>query len=73
MKSWSIVIARLDRAPSIPETAVIEPRGRSVLDRPVKPGDDNQFVACGLPPTPAFQFCNRSHVDIDIPALAPAI
>src|SRR3979490_904239 len=52
MKSWSIVVARLDQ---------------------VKPGDDNQFVACGLPPTPAFQFCNRSHVDIDIPALAPAI
>jgi hypothetical protein len=23
--------------------------------------------------TPAFQFCNRSHVDIDIPVLAPAI
>jgi hypothetical protein len=57
----------------------IAPRDHEVMvnchwaNRPVKPGDDNQFVACGLPPTPAFQFCNRSHVDIDIPALAPAI
>jgi hypothetical protein len=25
------------------------------------------------PPNPAFQFCNRSHVDIDIPDLASAI
>jgi hypothetical protein len=31
--------------PSIPETAVIEPRNRGVLDRPVKPGDDN--LGCG--------------------------
>jgi hypothetical protein len=30
--------------PSIPEAVVIESRGRGVLDRPVKPGDDD-FVA----------------------------
>jgi hypothetical protein len=27
--------------PSIPEAAVIEPRSRGVLDRPVKPDDDS--------------------------------
>jgi hypothetical protein len=35
---FSAVIARLDRAPSIPETLMIEPKSRGVLDRPVKPG-----------------------------------
>jgi hypothetical protein len=30
-------------------------------------------LGAAVPQTPAFQFCNRSHVDIDIPALAPAI
>src|SRR3954469_5694652 len=29
------------RGPSIPETLMIEPRSRGVLDHPVKPGDDN--------------------------------
>jgi len=28
-------------ASSIPEAVLIQPRGRSVLDRPVKPGDDS--------------------------------
>jgi hypothetical protein len=28
--------------PSIPEAAVLEPIGRGVLDRPVKPGDDSE-------------------------------
>jgi len=27
--------------PSIPEAAAIKPRGRGVLDPPVKPGDDS--------------------------------
>jgi hypothetical protein len=31
--------------PSIPETLVIVPRSRGVLDRPVKPGDDSLFMA----------------------------
>ena len=30
--------------PSIPEAPVIEPKGRGVLDRPVKPDDDNSSV-----------------------------
>ena len=45
------VIARLDRATSIPETPKIEPRSRGVLGRPVKPGDDNGvcFIHQGPP------------------------
>jgi len=31
--------------PSIPETPAIVPIRRGVLDRPVKPGDDNLVVA----------------------------
>jgi len=31
---------RFKRASSIPETVVLEPMGRGVLDRPDKPGDD---------------------------------
>jgi hypothetical protein len=31
------------RGSSIPETAVIEPKSRGVLDRPVKPDDDSSF------------------------------
>ena len=34
---------------SIPETAVLEPRGRGVLGRPVKPGDDSECVVLALP------------------------
>ena len=45
--SWCVVrerhrVMRLTERPSIPETPAIESRSRSVLDRPVKPGDDNQ-------------------------------
>ena len=40
--SYSLVIARPDRAPSIPETPMIEPIRRSVLDRRVKPGGDSR-------------------------------
>jgi hypothetical protein len=36
----SVVMPRESGASSIPETAVLEPMGRGVLDRPVEPGDD---------------------------------
>jgi hypothetical protein len=36
------VIARESGRSSIPETPTIDPIGRSVLDRPVKPGDDGK-------------------------------
>jgi hypothetical protein len=39
--------------PSIPETPAIESRGRGVLDRAVKPGDDG-FVVAGVSPNPSF-------------------
>jgi len=29
--------------PSIPENLIIESKGRGVLDRPVKPGDDSKM------------------------------
>jgi hypothetical protein len=38
----SAVIAGAGRRFSIPETAVLKPMGRGVLDRPVKPGDDTK-------------------------------
>ena len=38
------VIARLDRATQYSRDACVQPRNRSVLDRPVKPGDDNLVV-----------------------------
>ncbi|MEH2572559.1 hypothetical protein V1272_001894 [Bradyrhizobium sp. AZCC 1708] len=41
------VIARLDRAPSIPETAMIEPIGRGVLD-PCLRRDDDGVLCCYL-------------------------
>jgi hypothetical protein len=47
---FSAVIARLDRAPSIPETLMIEPKSRGVLDRPVKPDDDNSLWKATCPP-----------------------
>jgi hypothetical protein len=37
---FSAVIARESGQSSIPETAVLEPIGSSLLGRPVKPGDD---------------------------------
>jgi hypothetical protein len=37
----SAVIVRESGRSSIPETLMMESRGRGVLDRPVKPGDDN--------------------------------
>jgi len=37
---FAAVIARESGQSSIPETAVLERMGRSVLDRPVEPGDD---------------------------------
>jgi hypothetical protein len=37
----SLVIARLDRATQYSRGAVNKSRGRGVLDRPVKPDDDN--------------------------------
>jgi hypothetical protein len=36
----SLVVAREGGRSSIPETLAIAPRGRGVLDRPVKPDDD---------------------------------
>jgi hypothetical protein len=39
------VIARLDRATQYSAAFVIDPKGRRVLDHPVKPGDDS--VLCG--------------------------
>jgi hypothetical protein len=36
-----IVIAREGGRSSIPETLMMESRGRGVLDRPVKPDDDS--------------------------------
>jgi hypothetical protein len=33
------------RGSSIPETPAIEPKGRCVLDRPVKPDDDNLYAS----------------------------
>src|SRR5690242_6258704 len=36
----SAVMLRESGASSIPETAVLEPMSRGVLDRPVEPGDD---------------------------------
>jgi len=36
----TIVIARLDRATQYSRDGRVQPRSRSVLDRPVKPGDD---------------------------------
>src|SRR5260370_17455217 len=38
------VIARLDRATQYAVTAVMESRGRGVLGRPVKPGDDTEWM-----------------------------
>ncbi len=40
-KSNTGVIARLDRATQYSRDACVQPRSRSVLDRPVKPGDDS--------------------------------
>ena len=39
----SAVIVRESGRSSIPETLMIESRGRGVLDRPVKPDDDNSL------------------------------
>jgi hypothetical protein len=39
----SAVIVRESGRSSIPETLTIESRGRGVLDRPVKPDDDNSL------------------------------
>jgi hypothetical protein len=38
------VIARLDRATQYSRDASVQPRSRSVLDRPIKPGDDGLVV-----------------------------
>jgi hypothetical protein len=43
------VIARLDRATQYSRDGRVQPISRSVLDRPVKPGDDSLLVAGGLP------------------------
>ena len=42
------VIARLDRAIQYAEAAVVEPRRRSVLDAPVKPGHDSAKRGFGV-------------------------
>jgi hypothetical protein len=42
------VIARLDRATQYSRDGRVQPISRSVLDRPVKPGDDSFVVAGGL-------------------------
>jgi hypothetical protein len=47
------VIARLDRATQYSRDRRVKPRSRGVLDRPVKPGDDNLVVA-GVLPNPSF-------------------
>jgi len=39
------VIARESGRSSIPETPVLEPRRRGVLDRRVKPGDDSGVLS----------------------------
>src|SRR5438445_10089024 len=49
------VIARLDRATQYSETAVIESRGRGVLDAPVKPGHDGDLGGAGFPRPPAYK------------------
>jgi len=48
-KTNTTVIARLDRATQYSRDSRVQPRGRGVLDRPVKPGDDSLVVAGGLP------------------------
>ena len=40
-RTLSAVVLRESGGPSIPETPVFNPKGRGVLDRPVKPDDDN--------------------------------
>ena len=44
----SAVIARLDPATQYSRDGRVQSRSRSVLDRPVKPGDDSLVVAGGL-------------------------
>src|SRR6185369_9262652 len=52
--SYSTVIVRESGRSSIPETAVIERKSRSVLDRPVKPDDDGGGCARSRPhPAPS--------------------
>jgi hypothetical protein len=41
----TVVIARLDRATQYSRDGRVQPRGRGVLDRPVKPGDDTLVPA----------------------------
>jgi hypothetical protein len=43
------VITRLDRATRYSRDRRVQPKSRSVLDRPVKPGRDNLVVAGVLP------------------------
>jgi hypothetical protein len=44
----SAVIARLDRATQYSRDSRVQSRYRSILDRPVRPGDDSLVVAGGL-------------------------
>jgi hypothetical protein len=53
MKQTPLSSPGLTGRPSIPETPAIESRGRGVLDRPVKPGDDS-FVVAGVLLNPSF-------------------
>jgi hypothetical protein len=48
------VIVRLDRATQYSRDRRVKPRGRGVLDRAVKPGDDNLVVAGVLPSSNFF-------------------
>ena len=45
--SYSVVIVREGGRSSIPEAAVIEPRGRGVLGSPAFAGDDDLFYRSG--------------------------
>jgi hypothetical protein len=43
----TMVMPREGRASSIPETSVLERKGRGILDRPVKPGDEGWSIGGG--------------------------
>ncbi|MDO9293148.1 MAG: hypothetical protein Q7U09_16320, partial [Hydrogenophaga sp.] len=62
-KTTTIVIARLDRATQYSRDGRVQPRGRGVLDRPVKPGDDSLLVADGLPSPKFFSETQRRRND----------
>jgi hypothetical protein len=73
--AYSVVIARLDREPSIPEAPMIEMMGRSVLDRPVKPGDEGLFfaiVAFPLGPKTLYGAARSAIVELDNLSLSKA-